>query len=941
MTIRPVLAVLALAVGAARALDAQTTETQYLSGTDKDHTVPWEFYMSSGQNAGKWTTIAVPSNWELQRFGTYSYHRDVEPPDRGQYRLRFRIPAAWRGRAVRIVFGGVMTDATVALNGASAGATHRGGYYQFAYDVSSLLKYGDDNLLEVAVDEHSADSSVNRAERTGDYWNFGGIYRPVWLEARPARHIERAAIDARADGALRVDAYLGALGAGSVRGLRVTGQVVTLDGRPVGAPFSAAAADTVATLRTHIAAPRTWTPESPNRYRLRLSLADGGRVVHVVTETFGFRTVEVRPRDGIYVNGTKVRLKGVNRHTFWPEAGRTTSRAISELDVNLIKDMNMNAVRMSHYPPDSHFLDVADSLGLFVLDELTGWQRSYDTPIGRTLLREMVVRDVNHPSIIFWDNGNEGGFNTDLDGDFAKYDPQRRKVLHPWALHDGVNTAHYRPLACCAGRAFHGRDILMPTEIQHGLYDGGHGAGLSDYWSTMLAMPNAAGMFLWDLVDQGVLRTDLPHDTLDTEGNQGADGIVGPHREKEASFFTIKKVWSPVHFELDRVETLPPSFDGTLVVDNRYDFTNLDRVRFAWQLVRFPGPHERGTGRTVVRRGSPVAPNVAPGMRGVLDLALPADWAQQDALYLTATDPFGRELYTWTWMIATPQQVAARTVSARTNAAKLTALSETPDRLAVDMGDVRLAFDRVTGYLALAQRGGTTLPLANGPRIVGAPDGKLIALTHRADGDDQIVEATYDGALKYARWRLRPDGWLGLDYHYELNGEVDAAGITFDFPEAQVTGLRWLGRGPYRVWKNRLEGQEYDVWHKAYNDAVTGLVWQYPEFKGFHANLHWAVLETKGLPLTVVTPSEDLFLRVLTPRYPPIADRGKMTPGATFVAFPPGELSFLHAIPPVGNKFNPADRVSPSGQKNLVQRSSRGTEVPDYTATLWLYLGTP
>jgi hypothetical protein len=267
-------------------------------------------------------------------------------------------------------------------------------------------------------------------------------------------------------------------------------------------------------------------------------------------------------------------------------------------------------------------------------------------------------------------------------------------------------------------------------------------------------------------------------------------------------------------------------------------------------------------------------------------------------------------------------------------------VAESADRLVLTAGDARAEIDRATGRLVSLARGGNVVPLTNGPRLVGGAEGKLVAITHRADGAEQIVEATYDGALKYVRWRLRPDGWLGLDYRYELDGEVDAAGVTFDFPEAQVTGLKWLGRGPYRVYKNRTDGVEYDVWHKAYNDAVTGLVWQYPEFKGFHSEVYWAVLETKGAPLTVVTPSEDLFVRVLTPRYPSSADR-KMTPGSTLVDFPPGDLSFLNAIPPVGNKFMAAERVSPSGRKNLVQRSSRGTEVPDYTVSVWLRAGAP
>ncbi len=122
---------------------------------------------------------------------------------------------------------------------------------------------------------------------------------------------------------------------------------------------------------------------------------------------------------------------------------RTSSKQLAIDDVKLMKEMNMNAVRMSHYPPDQYFLDVCDSLGMFVLDELAGWQKFYDTPTAQRLVKQMVERDVNHPSIVLWDNGNEGGFNKDVRGDYALYDPQKRTVIEPWSIINGTNTKHY------------------------------------------------------------------------------------------------------------------------------------------------------------------------------------------------------------------------------------------------------------------------------------------------------------------------------------------------------------------------------------------------------------------------------------------------------------------------------------------------------------------
>ena len=156
-----------------------------------------------------------------------------------------------------------------------------------------------------------------------------------------------------------------------------------------------------------------------------------------------FRTVELRLNDGLYLNGTKIILKGICRHSFWPESGRTLSHDIQLMDVKLLKQMNANAVRMSHYPPDQDFLNVCDSLGIYVLDELVGVTLSYDTVVGPKLIKEMVIRDVNHPAVIFWDNGNENGWNTLLDNNFALDDPQKRVVLHPWANFNGAQTKHY------------------------------------------------------------------------------------------------------------------------------------------------------------------------------------------------------------------------------------------------------------------------------------------------------------------------------------------------------------------------------------------------------------------------------------------------------------------------------------------------------------------
>ncbi|MBC8153559.1 MAG: glycoside hydrolase family 2, partial [Bacteroidetes bacterium] len=440
---------------------AQKTETKYLSGTGKDDTVDWEFQCTTGRESGTWTTIPVPSNWELQGFGTYHYGNEKEDSlEAGLYRHAFTMPANWQQKRIFIVFDGSMTDTEVKINGQLAGPIHQGAYYRFRYDITSLVKMGQPNQLDVRVSKLSANRSVNEAERGADFWVFGGIFRPVFLEAFPQQRIERTAINAKADGSFSVDVFVDNLKTAT----SVEARIVDRRGQPVGVPMTMAVqpGDSVIRLRGLVKNPALWSPEFPNLYRVSVSLKTKTAVLHTLTERFGFRTVELRERDGIYVNGQRILFRGVNRGGFWPTTGRTTNRLLSVQDVNLMKDMNMNAVRMSHYPPDKHFLEVCDSLGLFVIDELTGWQfPPYDTRVGRKLVKELITRDVNHPCVVLWANGNEGGFNFDLLPDYPRYDPQQRPVIHPWLNRYGTNTKHYINYNFGLNTFFNGHDVFF------------------------------------------------------------------------------------------------------------------------------------------------------------------------------------------------------------------------------------------------------------------------------------------------------------------------------------------------------------------------------------------------------------------------------------------------------------------------------------------------
>lgn len=911
-----------MCVGAIPVLHAQETQLQWLSGTDKDHTVSWQFFCTEGRQSGKWTSIPVPSNWELQGFGKYNYGLDKDSlrgKEKGLYKYDFTVPDTWKNKQVNIVFEGSMTDTEVKINGQSAGPIHQGAFYRFKYNISALLHYGKQkNRLEVTVSKHSANESVNGAERKCDFWIFGGIFRPVYLEALPQQHIERVAINAGANGVFAANLYVN----NATTADEISAQVYTQDGIKTGTAFSAPITKGASQilLQTTFSSPQLWSPEFPHLYKVVFTLLQNGQPVHTLQQKFGFRTVELRPRDGIYVNNVKIKFRGVCHHSFWPSSGRTMSPALSIEDVQLMKDMNMNAVRTSHYPPDAHFLDACDSLGLFVLDELTGWHHAYDTEVGAKLVNEMLAKDINHPSVIIWDNGNEGGHNFDLDHLFTDLDPQHRPVIHPWQVFGGTDTQHYINYDYGNGTHLHGHNIVFPTEFLHGLYDGGHGAGLADFWEQMWHEPLSAGGFLWDFADEGVVRTDK-NGILDTDGNHGPDGILGPYHEKEGSYFAIKEIWSPVYI---RRREITPSFDGSFDVENRFFYTNTSQCHFSYRLSRPAGPLDMDS---AVYSGTIPAPSIAPSQHGDLKISLPANWQQYDILYLSASDPHGREIYTWSWPIARPPAVAQRLIKKTVPA--LPEITQSDSTYIVSANGVQYRFSSRSGLLLQVHTAKGDIPFGNGPVLC---EGKAEPqqVKYQYEGNTLRLTAVFDKKSLFhsLEWTIDSSGGLKMEATY-FPSAYDAAltGLSFSYPESMVKGITWMGNGPYRVWKNRMQGVTLGRWEKAYNNTITGESYVYPEFKGFYSNLYWLRLQTTAQPFTIICASEDIFLRLYTPA--PHA-----TPFNTDPAFPNGDISFMHGITPIGTKSQKPEKLGPSGQQNMYYDYGKD---PQYAKDLVLY----
>ena len=951
---------------AAFAQKAQETQRIYISGHGCDDMVKWDFQCSDGQNSGKWTKIGVPSCWELQGFGTYQYgmkfygkpHPAGIASETGKYKYDFTLPKSWEGKQVMLVFEASMTDTYCEINGRKAGSKHKGGFTPFSYDVTDRVFFGSKkNHIEVTVDKESEEDAVNMAERRADYWNFGGIIRPVYLIAKPAKNIERVAIDARHDGQFISEVYLNR----AVEGASVSVDIIDLQTKKVVASASEQTRNSdIARFSFNVNGVKPWSAETPNRYEAVYTLSENGTPVHCERQKFGFRTIEVRKHDGVYINGQKVMMKGVNRHSFRPETGRTLSFQKNLEDVKLIKEMNMNAVRLSHYPADPEFYNICDSLGLYVLDEQPGWHWYHNTINGSKLVEEMVKRDQNHPSVVFWDNGNEGGFNMELDPVFTQFDLQKRTVLYPWANEHGMETKHYRSWGETQA-LLREPEIVMPTEFLHGLYDGGHGAGLYDYWQLMLKAPRCAGGFLWDLQDEGVKRTDL-NGIIDNVGNYGADGIVGPHLEREGSFYTIKEVWCPV--QITNLETAIT--DGQLKIKNLYDFINTRDCKFSYSCHNMPGPKQKTSSKC--DKGSLTAPDIAPHGEGVITLPK----SDAEVLDVTITDPYGNDIYTWTL-----HNPAAQSSTAASAATQISTKWDTRTMTVTAAGKTYV-FNTNTGNLvsvatsstSKGSRGATSSPFKGdreglihlvGPRFIAAKradrsmdqfynhddkeaEKKKTQYTEYADMgkfkgfniDEQAgtVTAIYEmGSLEHCTWTFQQDGTVRLDYQYAFGGVVDEMGITFNYDEQKVQSKEWVGDGPYRVWQNRLHGPQYGYWKNDYNDPIPGESFEYPEFKGYFANCSW---------MTLHTTEGDITLRpqgTFAPAAKANAEKregavdyiGVFTPrdGRDHILYtlPETGISLLKVIPAVRNKVNTTDLNGPSAQPFWADLSKYGGTV--------------
>ncbi|MBQ2062775.1 MAG: glycoside hydrolase family 2 protein [Oscillospiraceae bacterium] len=364
----------------------------------------WEFAEAfteaalTDPNAGDFVPVRLPHTC---RETPYDYFDESVYQMDCLYRRTLTVPADWAGKCILLTFGAAGHCARVYLDGRLL-AEHRCGYTAFTVDLTGHARPGQTHLLAVRVDSRETLDQPPFGFVI-DYMTYGGLYREAWLEVKESAHIADVFARPRVDGTVDSDVFC----AGVVDGCAIR-QTVTLDG--AAAAEKTAAADgadrTAVPVTLTVPDVRLWDIDKPTLYTLTTELLRGGEVLDRHTVRIGFREAKFTA-DGFYLNGRKVKLRGLNRHQSYPYVGYAMPASVQRMDADVLKkELGLNAVRTSHYPQSQHFIDRCDELGLLVFTEIPGWQHIGTSPAWRRQavdnVTEMVTQYRNHPSVILW-----------------------------------------------------------------------------------------------------------------------------------------------------------------------------------------------------------------------------------------------------------------------------------------------------------------------------------------------------------------------------------------------------------------------------------------------------------------------------------------------------------------------------------------------------------
>ncbi|HYE08406.1 MAG TPA: glycoside hydrolase family 2 TIM barrel-domain containing protein [Planctomycetota bacterium] len=763
----PGRATLAPYANAADALAGRDAQVRSLRGdwsfalVDAPEATPADFARAEF-DASAWARVAVPGCWTMQGYGRPHYTNvrmpfvPSYPPNppalnpTGLYRHEFEVPAAWAGRRVRIQFDGVEAGCfAVWVNGVAVGLG-KDSRVPSAFDLTDIARPGR-NTLAVQVVQWS-DASFLEDQ---DHWRQHGIARDVKLIATAPTWIEdvfaKAGYDhATGSGTLSVEVRGGGLAA---RGWKAVAQLHDAAGRAVLAePISADLPhdlyafthqrEPIAAMAATLAKVEPWSAESPTLYTLVVSLRDpSGAEVEATRARVGFRSIEIGDRE-LRVNGVKVYIRGANRHEHHDRTGKTVDEATLLADIRVLKAHNFNAVRCSHYPPQSRFLDLCDEHGIYVFDETNLESHHHQAIVAHDprfalahldRAMRMCLRDRNHPCVIAWSLGNEAGYGPHHDAMAAwlRHADGTRPIHYEGAI-SGSPDQHwlaghaatdlmcpmYPSVAAIVEHALSGKDRrpLIMCEYAHAM--GNSCGNLKEYWEAIESTPGLQGGFIWELIDHGIVKTtddgrefwayggdfgDTPNDT-----NFCCDGLVWPDRAPHPAMEECKALFAPIAVVANSLAQR-----GVTVI-SKYHFIRTSHLAGRWEVL---------IDGVVVERGELASVDLAPAGRERLTVPFtpPRVAAGQEAhLVLRFRDTrdlplIGRDHEVAAVQLALPAIAASAPAARRASGARL-AITQDAARTTVRNDALEVSIDRATGRIAAWRWRGIDLVVA-GPRL--------------------------------------------------------------------------------------------------------------------------------------------------------------------------------------------------------------------------------
>ncbi len=582
-------------------------------------------------NDKEWDNFKIPATWDVNGYGypiytntTYDFAKyiKINPPfvptdynPTGVYRREITIDKSWEGKDIFLHIGAAKSNLTVWVNGVYVGYGEDG-KLPSEFSLNKYVKPGKNTIVLQVMKWN--DGSYLECQ---DFWRMSGITRDSYLVARNKAHLNDFEIipdlDANyVNGSLKISTEF----AGITPKDKYTLEVQLKDGDNIVTSKNISALSEKQTFEFAVNNPKKWSAEIPNLYLVTFILKDKkGNVVEVINHNVGFRKVAIKGGQ-LLVNGKAIYIKGVNRHETDPATGQTISRERMEEDIKLMKEFNINAVRMSHYPNDEYFYELCDKYGIYVVDEANIESHGMGYDITKTLgnkpdwelahiqrMQRMVERDKNYTSVIIWSMGNEAGNGYNFyrgylwikNRDKSRPIQYERATAGAWDGKDlkyEWNSDIIDPMYSSPNKM---EEYILANpnpsrpyiqcEYAHAM--GNSMGNFKDYWDVIRKYPNFQGGFIWDMIDQSVYKTqpdgtvvfayggDFGPKDVPSDNNFLNNGVFSPDRKPNPHAFEMRNVYQNILTSWENQER------ATIKVYNEFSFKDLTNVSLRWTLI--------------------------------------------------------------------------------------------------------------------------------------------------------------------------------------------------------------------------------------------------------------------------------------------------------------------------------------------------------------------